>query len=421
MEVQKINKNANLRCERLAFQGSSDKVVPYYKTRVISKESEKKEVTFKGGSGDFSKRGWLVFRKLSDYMKNENEMTNAAIAAIGTGLIAPFAIMCSPGKKQNCKEDKKSSNDKRFFQALRQIPSAALAFGFQVPTTIGVKKLLNYLAYEKKHKFFNDKDINTLIPEKKYLQEQALKIIKGRADEKMTNEWGEIVDIANQFEKYKPELKKKIKEEYSEVGIELTDEKLEKLANKKSKRNDFLAEKMADARHEKLLDLKVQELSSKSFDVKDIDLVTSNYQTLAKHRNKADFEALRKEAKLNWFDKTLKMMGLSNGKLDKLAKDEEALAKEKGLIYLKEDMPELFGNDSAAKFRKFVETRSAEAQKVFGNKIFWLTLFVNLGMVAISCIALNKAHPIFADWMDKIMGKDKTNKEQEAKKVEVRA
>ena len=130
-------------------------------------------VAFRGGESTLSKRAWFMFRKLSDYMKSPSEMTNAEIAFIGTGGIAPFAIMCSPRKKDVItEEDKKKDREKKWFQAMRQPVSALLAFGFQVPTTIGIAMGFNHLAYNKQLKFFNDETLGTLIPDEKYLTKQ---------------------------------------------------------------------------------------------------------------------------------------------------------------------------------------------------------------------------------------------------------
>ena len=68
--------------------------------------------------GNLSKQFWFKFRNLSNYMKEPSEMTNALIAMIGTGGIAPFAIMCSPKKKSAQEQDQKADKDKKFFQAL---------------------------------------------------------------------------------------------------------------------------------------------------------------------------------------------------------------------------------------------------------------------------------------------------------------
>ena len=69
--------------------------------------------------------------------------------------------------------------------------------------------------------------------------------------------------------------------------------------------------------------------------------------------------------------------------------------------------------------KKFIENRIGKSQKLYGNKIFWLTLGTNLIMVAISCVALNWLHPKFAAFVDKIKNKGKENSDD--KKVEVKA
>lgn len=385
-------------------------------------------VSFKGNSSNFTKYFWYRFKKLSNYMKNDNEMTNAAIAAIGTGFIAPFAIMCSPGKKCNKEDDKANAKSKKKFQALRQPVSAALAFFFQMPTTIGIKRGFKYLAYKKHWKVFDDETLKQLlpgerhylIPDKKYLEDQANKIINGKASPEVMEQWGETAGMANKFADYKDEFINKIKQEYEDVGINLSQSELEEKVN--NRRTELLSEKMAGERHKKLIDEKVSELSGKKFEIKDIDLVTEKYQDLARERYKSEFEALEKNAKLSWFDTCLKYMGFSHGKLAKLDKAQKELAKRYGLQELKIDMPELFREDNyEARLRKFVETNDAKAQKHFGNKIFWLSLLTNLAMVAISCVALNKLHPKFADYMDKHFGKNKNDNTDNSKKVEVKA
>ena len=54
--------------------------------------------SFGAAGGNVSKKCWLHLRRLSNYMKDVSEFTNATIAAIGTGIIAPLVIMVSPGK-----------------------------------------------------------------------------------------------------------------------------------------------------------------------------------------------------------------------------------------------------------------------------------------------------------------------------------
>lgn len=377
-------------------------------------------VSFKGGNISASKRFWLFFRKLSDYMKEPSEMTNAQIAAIGTGGIAPFAIMCSPSKKTKTEEDKKAAREKKFFQAVRQPVSALLAFGFQVPTTIGIAAGLNHLAYEKKLKFFDDEILGQLIPSKKYLKKQAKKVLNGKADEKLLGEWQAEVSIPKKFNELKTELIEQLKQDYEEVGIEVSQDKLEKLAEKKKKKNAFIIDKMVASKRKRLIDAKISELSIGNVKIEDADLVTSDYQNLAKLRHKEEFKKLRQEANLSWFDKFIMSIGISNGKISKLDKAEKALAKEKGLEILRAESPEIFKN-KMSKLRKFVENKDAAAQKLYGNKIFWLTLVTNLFMVAVSCIALNWLHPKFAEFVDGIKMAKAEKEASQQKKVEVAA
>ena len=72
-----------------------------YAGHAVPDGNEPDTISFKGGAANAGKRFWLVFRRISDYMKQPNEMVNAAITAIGTGIIAPFAIMASPIKGEN--------------------------------------------------------------------------------------------------------------------------------------------------------------------------------------------------------------------------------------------------------------------------------------------------------------------------------
>ena len=383
-------------------------------------------VAFKG-NGEFSKKAWLMFRKLSNYMKEPSEMTNAEIAFIGTGAIAPFAIMCSPKKKDVVtEEDKKHDKEKKMFQALRQPVSALLAFGFQVPTTIGIAMGFNHLAYNKQLKFFNDETIGTLIPDKNYLKKQAASVLKGHANPELQSKWSEVLAKVHANEDtYMQELKEIKRREYDEVKMQVSDEKLEKLVNKKRTKNKFFAEKMADLMHDKLFDEKVQQLSNKNFEIKDLDLVTEEYQNLAKQRYQGEFAKLKQDAKLNVFDKFISLIGISNKKLSNLSNAEKDLAKEKGLELIKQDIankkiPDVL-KDSKAKLRNFIENKDIKAQKLYSNKIFWLTLVTNLFMVGISCVALNWLHPKFADFVDKIKERRQADKIQSNTKVEVEA
>ena len=121
-------------------------------------------VSFQGAGSTLSKQAWCGLRRVSNFMKDASEITNACIAAIGTGIIAPAIIMVSPGKGD--KED----HDKKFFQALRQPLSAGLALAFQLPMTIFITRFIDSLAYKHHWKVFNDDVLGTLIQDKKYLK-----------------------------------------------------------------------------------------------------------------------------------------------------------------------------------------------------------------------------------------------------------
>ena len=414
MKVDSIKFNMQQRQEhtRLSHNLNANHVM-------LSADSQNK-ICFKG---NLKQKAWLLFRKLSNYMKEPSEMTNAEIAAIGTGAIAPFAIMCSPKKKNKnaTDEDKKVEREKKFFQALRQPVSAFLAFAFQVPTTIGIAMGLNHLAYKKHMDIFKDKILGDLIPDKKYLKNQAKAVLKNVASTKTKEDWAEELKVIADKDAMKKELMQQLKQDYEEVGMTISDKELERLAEKKNKKTNFLAEKMADAKHKHYIDDKVKELSSKDIKITDLDLVTEDYQNLAKERYKTDFKELKNKHKLSWFDTFIKSMGISNKRIGALNDAEKALAQEKGLEIIKQEvknkkLPDVF-NDKTARLRKFIENRNVKAQKLYSNKIFWITLLTNLFMVAISCVALNWLHPKFADGVDKI--KQHRAEKNSAKKAEV--
>ena len=430
MKVENLSNKSYLsygQAVRLSDEGSENK--PTTTNPLISSDT----VSFKRGSGNFSKKFFHIFRKLSHYMKDPSEMTNAVIAAIGTGAIAPFAIMCSPAKKTGDVQDPKVEKEKKRFQALRQPVSAALAFGFQVPTTIGIAALFNKGAYEKHWGIFEDKgekgikELGDLIPDKKYLAKQAKKALKDNSSEELKSQWAqELAKIADK-DKIKQELIEQLRNEDIEEGFTRTQQELEKEASKPKRMKKFLSEKMAKLRHDRLIDEKVQELASENRVFKDIDLVTEDYQNLARERFKSDFNTLRENANLSKFDKFLEAMGFQNSKLKALEDAEKALAKEKGLSIMKaeastnQELEKVFKGDKLARLKKYVENRDIKSQKLFDNKKFWITLCTNLIMVAISCIALNWIHPKFANMVDKIKARKEDRRNQDDKKVEVNA
>ena len=197
-------------------------------TTVDRRGKSNSQISFGVGNGNLSKYTKLYLRQLSHYMKEPSEMINAEIQAIGTGIIAPIAIMCSEIKK-NALSPKEEQNKKKF-QALRQPVSALLAFGFQIPTTIGIAKTINYLAYEKQIDFFKDEVLRGLIPDKKYLRKQALKLLKNPKNQKLKKEWRDELKLVQDFESLKPALIEKIRRDYDEVGIKISPEELEKMA-----------------------------------------------------------------------------------------------------------------------------------------------------------------------------------------------
>ena len=245
------------------------------------------------------------------------------------------------------------------------------------------------------------------------------------ADPGLRKAWEEELKIGENIDSIKAELKEQKRKECAEVELEISEEKLEKYANNKKRQEKFIADKMADAKHNKLIDAKVIELTDKNYDIKDTDLVTEDYQNLAKKRYKNEFDNLRKEANLNWFDKFIETMGFSNKKLNTLNKNIKELAQNKGLELIKQDIaagekPDIL-SDKNARLRNFVENRINKAKKLHANKIFWISLCTNLFMVAFSCVALNWLHPKFADAVDHVKEKRAARKASEGKKVEVRA
>ena len=429
MQVQKINNSVYYSHENSAAKGKTG--AEYSRCSNISHTNDKSlakdALSFKGGIENFTKKSWFLFRRLSNYMKNPSEMTNAAIAAIGTGAIAPFAIMCSPKPKKKGEEvDPKTAREKKKFQALRQPVSAALAFGFQVPTTIGIARGLNKLAYEKRLKLFDDEILGTLIPDKKYLTRQARKVLDGKADYLMETEWqNELIECTKNPETITNGIKDQIRGEHGEFDLKITEDKLDRMANEKGRRLKYISEKMADAKHENFVKTKVEELAGKNFNITDLDIVTEEYQDLAKQRFKSEFEACRREANLSWFDKVLDAMGFSNKNLKALSTREKELAQEKGRLLMQEDIAKGGLNDvfkdENAKLTNFIKNRISKSQKLYGNKIFWLSLVTNLFMVAISCVALNWIHPKFAKFVDGIRERKEAKRAEKNGGIEVRA
>lgn len=349
------------------------------------------QVSFKG---NLSKHCWLKLKNLSKSMTEITEFSNAAIAAIGTGIIAPLIILCSPGKGDQ--EDK----DKKFFQAIRQPLSAVLALGFQVPATYAVNTAINNLAYKTDsklmqnktfsglmHKFFDDDVLGELIPDKKFIKKNL------NAEE--------ISAIAQEFDAPDSELRKqlegRIRENYEQVGLSISDDKLAKEV-KKGKRK-FIKETAVDRKYRKLLDAKCVEMKAKNLIIKETDLVTADLKELIAFNNKGELAKIEKDAGLTFFDKAARLMGFETKKLKDLKTKQDQFMTEKGIELLKEKDPQLF-TDAEKQLKKFVDVKNAKAQKIFANKKFWLSLGINLFMVTASCYALNWAHPKLKAYLD---------------------
>lgn len=359
-------------------------------------------VSFQGMAIPKSK---LAFTRLCNFMKDASEITNAFIAAIGTGIIAPAIILVSPGKGD--KED----HDKKFFQAIRQPLSAGLALAFQVPMTMLLNRGFDKLAYEKKLALFNDEVLGTLIPDEKYLSKCVTKAEIQAMETKF--------DDAVEGKTLREELENKIREEYKNVGLNATDEQVEKRVLKE--KNKFLRKKIVEEKHTNLFNAKVEELKNKGFDIKDKDLVVDDDRMLAlqNKETKAAYDAIAKkpEYKLSWFDKTLKTMGFSNKKIKALEAAQKDFATEKGLEMLKKDSA--FA-DEIEKLKKFLKNKNKAAQKTFQGKKYWFSLFVNLFMVTASCYALNWAHPRLKEQIDKYRNNNSNQQTSDDKKVEVK-
>lgn len=387
---------------------SINRMSPAHKKAAISKP-KCQDIAFKAGftsgGGNGAKNFWLMLRRLGNEMKNITEITNAFIAAIGTGIIAPIIILVSPGKGD--KKDK----DKKFLQALRQPLSAGLQLGFQVPATILINKGIDNLAYKKNVNFFKDEVIGDLIPTEKYLSKQ----VKREEIEALSARFEDVVNGKS----LKQELEAKIREDYKEVGLEITSDDLALRVDKKKK--DFLKEKIAKEKAETIKNAKIQDILAnpdkypKLANIKEIDLVTEDYQNLAEQRFKTEFTKLEKDANLSFFDRTMRLMGLETKKTKELDNLQKTFRKEKGLEILKKEKPDIF-NDQAKKVKSYIEAYQKDANKYFGNKKFFISLLVNLFMVTISCFTLNWIHPKVNKWIESKRAEKNDNQEQ---KVEV--
>ena len=108
--------------------------------------------------------------------------------------------------------------------------------------------------------------------------------------------------------------------------------------------------------------------------VKDIDLVTEEYQNLAAHRYKTEYSKLEKEANLSFFDKIARNMGFETKKTKALEDAQKAFKKEKGLELLKQDSPEIF-KDKVKKMETYIKASEKDATKYFNNNMKDFSIF----------------------------------------------
>ncbi len=384
--------------------------------------------SFTGGENNFNKRFWHIFKKMSDYFKESDEIVSQIIQFIGTAAIAPFAILVSPSRGEAKKLPEKEQKEKKLFQALRQPVSAVLAISFMYPFTTATKKIMNYLAFEKRSKLFNNVEIESngtkfdfgnLITSKSYLTKKINKQLKknGVNEDSISRIKGFDGEI--DLKKLREELKDKLRNDYKESGLEISEEKLSKQANKKFRK--FVSEKIAGMMREKELAAKVEEFSKKeNLVINDIDLVTDKYQKLMKNDYSEEFAKLKQDAKINIWDELIDSWGIKTKRMQAYKEASDRLAKEKGLEYLRKAEPDMF-RDPSTRLRNFVENIDKEAQRVFKRKTDLIPLGVNIFAFAVSCLVLNWLHPKFADFVDGIRqakAEEQTKKEQ---KVEVAA
>ena len=176
-----------------------------------------------------------------------------------------------------------------------------------------------------------------MIPTEKYLSKQ----VKREEIEALSARFEDIVNGKS----LKQELEAKIREDYKEVGLEITSDDLAVRVDKKKK--DFLKEKIAKEKAETIKNAKIQDILAnpdkypKLANIKEIDLVTEDYQNLAEQRFKTEFAKLEKDANLSFFDRTMRLMGLETKKTKELDKLQKTFRKEKGLEILKKEKPDI--------------------------------------------------------------------------------
>lgn len=389
----------------------------------------KSSVKFEGG--DYGKKAWHTFKKLSDFFKESDEIVSQIIQFVGTAAIAPFAILVSPSRGEAKKLPKEQQNEKKRFQALRQPISALIAISLTFPLTMMTKKVMNTLAFEKHSQLFNDKelefngkkvDFGQLITSKSYLTKKVRKQLEknGLTEEAISKIEGfdGKIDLAA----VKKEFKELIRSDYADSGIELTEEKLEKLASKKGPFRKFVSEKIAGEMYNKELLAKVEECRNKPGfqNIEDIQLVTEKYKKLMKNDYSEEFSKLKKDSKITILDELVESWGVKTKKMKAFRNAEDKLATEKGLAYLKKAEPDLFTNP-AKKLHNYVENLNAKAQSVFKRKTDLYSMVISMAGMAVSCLILNWVHPKFANFVDKLRDRRQESRAVANQKVEVAA
>lgn len=387
-------------------------------------------VAFKG-NGDFSKRAWYTFKKLSNFFKESDEIVSQVIQFFGTAAIAPFAILVSPTRGEARKLPKEEQKEKKRFQALRQPISALIAISLTFPLTKITKKIMNTLAFEKHSQMFNDKelemngkkvDFGQLITSKSYLTKKVDKQLRtGELTEEAISKiegFDGKIDLVALREEFK-ELKRK---DLADSGIKATEEELEKLVSKKRPFRKFVSEKIAGEMYNKEILAKVEECRNKPGfqNIDDIQLVTDNYKKLMKNDYSEEFSKLKKDSKISVLDELVESWGVKTKKMQAFRNAEDKLATEKALAYLKKAEPELF-TDSSKKLKNYVENLNAKAQSVFKRKTDLYSMVISMAGMAVSCLILNWVHPKFANAVDKLRDKRRESAANHNKKVEVAA
>ncbi len=430
MKINGISDNAYQSSSHLRLISNNNEDLPNGGINSNVLTNSNNSVQFRGG-GDFSKKSWHTFKKLSNFLKESDEIVSQIIQFFGTAAIAPFAILVSPTRGEARKLPKEQQKEKKRFQALRQPLSALIAISLTFPLTKMTKKIMNTLAFEKHSQLFNDKelemngkkvDFGQLITSKSYITKNVEKQLKrdGLSEESISKIKGfeGKIDIAA----VKAEFKDLIRKDYADCGIELTEEKLEQLACKKGPFRKFVSEKIASEMYNKEIMAKVEECRHKPEfqNIEDVQLVTDKYKKLMRNDYPEEFSKLRKDAKIGVLDELVESWGVKTKKMQAFRDAEDKLATEKGLAYLKKAEPDLFTN-SSKKLKNYVENLNAKAQSVFKRKTDLYSMVISMAGMAVSCLILNWVHPKFAKFVDNRRDRRNESKSIQNQKVEVAA